>query len=141
MNAGLAARISLPEWSVLLSVGNDVIDGEHRAFLHQVGHAVILIEQSDIPEIKTAIVTLVKCLKAHFESEERIFNRTAYPGAMSHATEHHVLYHMAFSLREQVEESDDLTYVALSLRYLAQLVVEHLVETDMGYRPYLAEVA
>ncbi len=133
----VGTRISIPAWSRLLSVGNPIIDGEHRAFLEQVGRVVVLLDQGDASRIRAALAEVVENLKAHFESEERIFGATAYPAAAPHVMEHRVLYHMAYSLVESAGGSDELDYLRLSVRYLAQLMVEHLVETDMGYKPYL----
>ncbi len=129
---------SYPKWNSALSVGNGEIDDEHQDFLVTVGHVAQLIQRGEpAAELREATIVMVAKLKIHFCTEERIFSATTYPEAAAHCSEHKVLLHMADHIREMVCDSEDPVYICLSLRYLAQSVVEHLVETDMGYKPYL----
>lgn len=142
MGNAVVRALSYPEWTPALSVGDDEIDGEHRDFLAMVGRVAHLIERGDsAQELKEATVAMMATMKIHFRTEERIFAATAYPEATAHRSEHRVLLHMADHVRQMVYESEDPVYIRLSLRYLAQSMVEHLVDTDMGYKPYLPKPA
>ena len=133
------ATFQFPHWTPALSVGNDEIDGQHRDFLDKLERVSRLVVEGGSKEIGEAATVMVVLLKIHFETEERIFGGTAYPKAQEHAVEHRVLLHLACHAKKMIDESEDHTYCRLSLRYLAQSMLEHLLETDMGYRRYLSE--
>ncbi len=130
-----------PEWTPALSVGNDEIDDQHRDFLVRIGRVSRLITDGGAQEIREAATVMVALLKIHFDTEERIFGATTYPWAQDHAVEHRVLLHFACHAKKMIDESGDHIYCRMSLRYLAQSVVEHLMDTDMGYKPYLLQGA
>ncbi len=139
MGNSVVRAFNYPEWSPALSVGNAEIDGEHREFLVAVGHVAHMVgRDGPAQELREATIAMVAKLEIHFRTEERIFSASAYPEAPAHCAEHRVLLHMADRIREMVCDSEDPVYIRLSLRYLAQSIVEHLVDTDMGYKPYLA---
>ena len=130
-------RLRCPKWTAALSVGNDEIDGEHQAFLTLVERVSRLIEHGTRSEIMDASTAMVALLNVHFVTEERIFGETPYPDAAAHRVEHRVLLHMAIHAKKMIDRVEDVGFIRLSLRYLAQSLVEHLLETDMGYRCYL----
>lgn len=135
---GTDTKLRYPEWSDLLSVGNAEIDEEHRRFLAQVALVARMIDAGNLGLAKDTAAAMLALLRDHFKTEERVFALTSYPHAETHRTEHQVLLHMARNTLSDIRYRDDLDYVSLSLRYLAQMTVEHLIETDMGYKPYLA---
>jgi len=60
------------EWTRELSVGNEVIDSEHRnliGFVNDVAHA---IWKRDCAALTQAFEMLESCLQAHFANEEKI---------------------------------------------------------------------
>ena len=130
-------RFQVPKWTKAMSVGNAEIDNQHRAFLEKVSQVAGLIQEGTPSGIKSAASDMLSLLKVHFVTEEQIFGATPYPQATSHSVEHQVLLHIAFHLKKMIDGSDDTPYLRLSLRYLAQSVIDHLMETDMGYKPYL----
>lgn len=131
-------KFRCPKWSTSLSVGNDEIDAQHKEFLEKIARVSKLIEDGEAQEIKDAATAMVALLKVHFDTEERIFEATPYPQAAEHAVEHRVLLHIATHARKMIIGSNESKYLRLSLRFLAQSMVEHLMTTDKGYRPYLS---
>ena len=132
-------RFQVPKWTKAMSVGNAEIDSQHKSFLDKVSQVASLIQEGIPPDIKIAAANMLELLKIHFMTEERIFGSTPYPLATSHSVEHQVLLHIAFHLKKMIDGSEDTPYLRLSLRYLAQSVIDHLMETDMGYKPYLSK--
>ena len=130
-------QFKYPKWTQALSVGNDRIDGEHREFLETVALVSNLVQGGTPYEIRAATGAMVTLLEEHFENEERLFFATAYPLAAAHAVEHRVLLYMASTAKKAIDSASEPVYLRLSLGYIAQLVVEHLLQSDMGYREYL----
>ncbi len=131
------AQFECPEWTPALSVGNDQIDGEHREFLVTVALIANLIEGGSAVEIKAATGAMVALLREHFQNEERLFFGTAYPMAMKHSVEHRVLLFMASDAKKMIDSSNDQVYLRLALGIITQLVVDHLLQSDMEYKTYL----
>ena len=132
-------RFRVPKWTKTMSVGNAEIDSQHKAFLEEVSQVASLIQEGTSQGIKSTAANMLQLLKIHFITEERIFGATSYPLTTSHSVEHQVLLHIAFHLKKMIDGSEDTPYLRLSLRYLAQSVIDHLMETDMGYKPYLSK--
>ena len=130
-------QFECPEWTQALSVGNDAIDSEHREFLDTVALVSNLIEGGSPYEIKAATGAMLALLRDHFRNEERLFFATAYPKAMQHSVEHRVLLFMATDAKKMIDSSNERVYLRMALGTLTQLVVDHLMQSDMGYRTYL----
>jgi hemerythrin-like metal-binding protein len=128
-----------PKWNRSISVGDAKIDREHEEIFDQIVTVAGFVDSGDNASVLSAIDRLLLLLERHFQDEERFFAVTSYPHAPAHKIEHRVLRHMARHIRGAVELSRDGSFVGLSLRHFVQAMVEHIIEIDLGYRPYLHE--
>jgi len=133
-------ELEIPEWTPALSMGNAVIDGEHRDFLGKLGHVADLIARGDRRQIKDAITAMAAVLKGHFETEERFFVSVAYPQATTHRVDHLTLMNLVIEIEGVVDDSEDFSTPRLALAHFTQSVIDHLTEADMAYKPYLAQL-
>lgn len=132
-----ASKFTAPEWGTEMSLGDDEIDRQHREFLVMAVHATELVEQGTTSQIAAAIANMMAFMKMHFDAEERIFGRTAYPEATAHAVEHRALVNQCNQIVTIFGGSRDLAALRGSLHGLMQAMVAHLVQTDMRYKAYV----
>jgi hemerythrin-like metal-binding protein len=114
------------------------MDAQHRDFLEKVARAARLVDSGETAAVAPAIAAAVGSLKAHFAAEEALFSDTSYTHAAEHEIEHRVLLHLAAHINKTAIRLADPVVLKLALRHLAQAAVEHFVQLDLDYRPFLA---
>lgn len=134
----MATRVeTLPKWTPAIAVGDAGLDREHQALFDQIATVGGLIGRGvDLPLLE-ALDRLVATLERHCQGEERFFSDTAYPHTAAHKVEHRVLRHLARHIRLSANLVPDPDLFRLSLRHFLQALIEHIIEIDQGYRPYL----
>jgi hemerythrin len=76
-------------WRKQMSVGNSIIDDQHRYLICLMNTIEITLSSDEHRDIfKTAIDQLVEYTRYHFEQEERIQYKMKYPYAYEHKIEH-----------------------------------------------------
>lgn len=119
-------------WDPSFSVGNGLIDGEHKAILRLLNrlyddwagglHALDLPALVD--EVDHMLVT-------HFANEEAVLQAHNCPSLAAHRQEHHAL------LAEFTALANGPADAAALARFLKRLVVDHVLGHDLTLKPYL----
>jgi hemerythrin-like metal-binding protein len=77
------------DWNDNLSVGDDVVDGEHRAFFAIVNHVHrALARGAAADDIELSLNLLTTLSRRHFAHERHLMERSGYPGTQAHVAEH-----------------------------------------------------
>lgn len=124
-------------WTDKLSVGNELIDGEHKVWIDILNRLVDAMMDRKSSEVLSQTLDELKAYTAkHFGDEENIFEKTDYP-----LTEKHKEIHRGFVAKIQGFE-DDLTAGKLTLTIelmntMKDWLYDHIMKIDHEYMPYI----
>lgn len=127
-----------PQWTSMISIGVEAIDTQHAAIMHQFGATARALDRHDTQSAQAEINQLRTLIVTHFRFEERLFRASAYPHVETHRVEHQVILHLVESINDSLSFTPDTATILLSLRHLGQVIAEHLMVMDTGYRPFLS---
>ncbi len=126
-------------WTEDFSVGVARIDNQHKQL---VGILNRLIAESQVSTNSETISEILNDMMTysheHFEAEEELLRQHAYPHLKEHITQHH-------AFRRQVANFCSATMINVVsvpeniLDYLSSWLLEHILESDMAYKPFLQE--
>lgn len=130
--APVPASDGLISWDNSFSVGNGLIDGEHKAILRVlnllyddwIGGRHAVDQASLVDELDRMLVT-------HFANEEAVLQAHHCPSLAEHRQEHHAL------LAEFAALADGPADEAALARFLKRVVVDHVLGHDLALKRYL----
>ena len=127
------------DWAEHLSVGNELIDSEHRNLIIVVNNVEQAIGTRDRIALSKAFDLLDTYMHIHFRNEERIAEALNIPFANSRLEHQHLLREMKY-MRGELEGRignwpDDL--VKKYSRFLSGWMADHIVKEDMQLKPLL----
>lgn len=127
------------DWSEHLSVGNELIDSEHRNLIIVVNNVENAIVSGDRAALSRAFELLDTYMHIHFRNEERIAEALNIPFSQSRLEHGHLLKEMKY-MREELERRkgswpDDL--VKKYSGFLSGWMADHIVKEDMQLKPFL----
>lgn len=128
----------LISWSNDMSVGNSMIDGEHRqwiAIINKLGDA--MKDGAADAVMGEIIAELAAYTTKHFRDEENLFSKTAYPNIDAHKAKHKFLVDKIDGLRKE-HQSNQIALGVKILNFLKEWLVEHIMKTDKTYMKYIA---
>lgn len=128
------------EWHERYSVGVAVLDEQHRKLLSLCRAAAECLTESG-PQAAESLHSILDQMRRyadqHFNTEEEILNRYAYPGMEEQEREHEgYLTSMADFLVSATTERLDREQVH---DFLLHWWVSHILESDMAYKSFLQE--
>ncbi len=126
-------------WAEYLSVGNDLIDGDHKKLIVAVNNVAQAIEARDRAALSKAYKLLNVLMSLHFINEEKIAK------AVNIHFEENNLHHLQLmdEIKYMILKLDNLqsfwsdNVVKMYSRFLSDWIIEHIVEDDMKMKPVL----
>ena len=122
------------EWSDKLSVGDDLIDTQHRRLIELIG-AIPDRATSRDPELLTEALEYAA---SHFTAEESYMNRVEYPGLVGHKEEHRKLSIILLEYKKQYESGETDLYAFK--QFMFRWVRDHIMDVDREIGRFLASV-
>ncbi|HTH16206.1 MAG TPA: hemerythrin domain-containing protein [Magnetospirillum sp.] len=134
----LQAAVDLPlrplEWLDSFTIGDDGIDGEHRAVIDAANDLCALaLATRDAATLRGAARELIAVVEAHFASEEALFPSIGFTGMLTHMREH-------LSIRQSLIElllSEGPMPAPVAAATARLLLVEHMVRYDLGFKTWV----
>jgi len=126
-------------WADNLSVGNGLIDSDHKNLIVAVNNVANAIETRDRTSLPKTFRLLVVLLRIHFINEEKIARAANFPiesirlGHLQWTNE--ISYLIEKLLNIHSAWPDHL--VIASSRFLKDRMISHIVEEDMQLKPVL----
>lgn len=123
-------------WSDSMSVGNDLIDYDHRILLALVNQVSSPGTREDPIAIEFVLDELLGYTASHFSREEMLMERIGYPDLAEHKAVHQSMLQEVRHLQRRLVSftptlGDDLT------RFLGHWLTGHIMIEDHRYRPFL----
>lgn len=126
-------------WTKKLSVGNVIIDAEHRNLLSMVNDANRAIEIGDSLTLLQELEHLENWLRIHFANEEKIAQAVDFPSARLKLAQQYSQNSLRY-LRDKLEAQYGLWSKNTTVRFSRSLkhwIIEHITKVDMPMKPIL----
>lgn len=119
------------KWTADLSIGIEVIDGEHQGLVSCLADLVAACEaDADKDEQGRLLKALYKLTREHFVHEEDEMSKLDYPEAEQHKAIHGELISELDDIVEAFEESGSQGLSAETLLFLEDWLTQHIVMED-----------
>jgi hemerythrin len=125
-------------WNDKMSVGVEEMDGDHQeliALLNEIDASVAADQSRDATN--EIIDRLMKSVKAHFDREQDLLEKSGFAGAAAHHREHDEMLRTA---RDWQAHFKDASFSKLSLEAVSGFqswLDNHIQGADMLYGPHL----
>jgi hemerythrin len=126
-------------WTEHLSVGNGLIDSDHKNLIVVVNSMEQAIGRRDRAAVSKSFVLLDTYIAIHCRNEEKIAEAINFPFTQS-KFEHRQLMHEMRYMVEKLESNVGLWPDSLLERYsnfLSSWMTDHIIKTDMKMKPAL----
>ncbi|MGA2185881.1 MAG: bacteriohemerythrin [Bryobacteraceae bacterium] len=131
--------MALFTWSPEYSVGNDLIDGEHKTLYEMADrlHSAMLSRQGHAV-LQSLFAQLAGYTRTHFSHEEALMAKHAYPQLAEHAEIHRQLIAKLAKLQDDLK-GGKLTVTTDTLQFLKEWLRHHIGKTDRLLASYVRE--
>ena len=124
------------EWSAQLAVGYDTIDTQHKRLIEIFNTLQRSMHGNKDPaQIGKALEELVNYTLYHFEHEQGLMNRSAYPGMDKHLARHDDLIKKVSAYKQRFERGEPVG--AELIHFLRDWLMNHILKTDKELANYL----
>jgi len=124
------------EWNDKLSVGNDVIDDDHKHLIKLINAYEMAVSKGNLKLLGPAFESLEKYANEHFEREEKLMSAVFFPHRRDHREKHKKLLKLVHEKHQEVETSEDIDVSSLSA-FLRSWLIDHVLKEDMQFKPYV----
>jgi hemerythrin len=120
-------------WNASLSVGIDVIDGQHRRIVDYINELDVARYEGDHDKVTRVLMGLVDYTRTHFAFEEDLMTQAGYPLSASHKRVHDAFVNQIGHYVAQHESGKDVTRKLMS--ELQIWLTNHIQNDDKDYAP------
>ncbi len=122
-------------WDSSLSVGIDVIDGQHKRIVDYINELHDANGTKDRQRVSDVIQGLMDYTVTHFTFEEQLMEKACYPISDSHKMVHQSFVERINDYSRQHDEGVDVARKLIS--ELRIWLTNHIKNDDMDYAPYV----
>lgn len=128
-------------WDESLSVGIELIDGQHQKWIgHLNDVSAALASQEGPSRIVKTLGFLSDYTEYHFSTEEKQMVAHAYPGLEAHRAKHAELKQTLANLVQDFEEDGATQVLATAVdTFLGNWLIRHIREVDQAFGAFLQE--
>jgi len=127
----------LIEWEDTFSVGNQQMDEQHKKFFHIINTFHDAMKNGEGEEIVRSVLReLQQYFQNHCKAEESLMKIYAYPNILTHKTEHESAIQKVNKYLADYERHEEKLAIDL-LNFLSDWLLNHILQTDRKYIPYL----
>lgn len=125
------------QWREQLSVGNDLIDSDHKHLIEIINLANNSLQTMNRPDLAMALEQLFSYSRLHFALEEKIAVAVGFPGVEHiHASHEALLVKLAQVAQEIGDVWDAATGETFGV-FLRDWLINHVIKEDMLLKPFL----
>ena len=126
-------------WSEELSVGNAMIDSEHKNMIVMVNSVEHAVRTRDSFALSQAFGQLEHCLCTHFANEEKIAQAIKF-NFTNNKLDHYYLLKLLQHMRDELEAKNGILSENATehfSHFLSDWMTEHILKEDMLMKPVL----
>ena len=136
--AAYPGRLAELEWRDDFSLGEPIIDAQHKGFIDQAKRVGALIAVTAPPALILANVeAMVVATGHHFATEDAIMVERGFPDVASHRTDHSVILAQVSDLVRPLTVHASAEEIVTVVRGIIAILIEHMLLKDTELRPYL----
>ena len=125
-------------WTEQLSVGNVIIDADHKELFRLASNIDCLTKAKDHSALPRALKLLNACMNRHFLNEELLAHALDIPSAMHKVAHQNMLTELDLTRHQIGKDSVAAVYVMEHyVQFLLDWLIEHITEEDMQLKPVL----
>lgn len=127
-------------WYEQMSVGNEMIDSEHKQILALINEVERVIRSKDSPLVSQVLQKLEDTTRSHFANEEKIASAIHFPFE-EHQLEHLYILEEFENIKTELLANPEKWSESIAEHYfmfLSTWATEHILEDDMKMKPVLA---
>ena len=125
------------EWTEKYSVGNPLVDAYHHIFFQMVEEYRTVLAMDVPPGMEDRIAFLVDYTLMHFDSEEKLMEKVAYPDLEPHKEQHRQFREKMLDLQRRFRAGDGAVSAEEVLYLIQDWFSHHILGTDMEFKPYV----
>lgn len=129
------------QWREQLSVGNDLIDNDHKRLIEIINRAEVSLKSRNLIRLTTVLDELSAYAIKHFEMEETVAQAVGFPDVPRLHDSHQALLGKLDKVKNSLAQTwDDATadhFTAL----LRDWLINHVIKEDMRMQPHLSKHA
>jgi hemerythrin len=130
--------MSLMEWDDRLSVGVQMIDGEHKHLIMLVNQLHDAVRSNQSKEVLGPVLEgLIAYTASHFGHEQAEMARTNYPQAKAHIAEHTALAKSVLDVQAKYKAGQSAVLGMEVLSFLKDWLIKHIKGSDQAFGAYL----
>ncbi len=129
------------QWTNALSVGIEVIDGQHKDIFAKANNLIEACQQGKGKQVTGEIIQFLdKYVANHFAEEEKLMQKHAYPDYNLHKSQHENFANGFKELKSRFEaEGPGLQIVVSTNKTIVNWLVSHINNTDKKLGAFLKE--
>lgn len=126
-------------WTERLSVGNEMIDSEHKVLLEMINEAERAIRARDSVALPEIFKRLEACVRIHFANEEAIARAVNFPFVQNSLEHQYVMREFQHMMHDLMSRNGMWSESAAEhySYFLGEWMVEHILKEDMLMKPVL----
>jgi len=125
------------QWREQLSVGNDLIDSDHKYLIEVVNRAEESMKANNAVKLTAVLEELGRYGQTHFEREEWVARAVGYPEAEKLHESHTKLVESLGKFKEDVGTEWNEAAVAKLSTFLRDWLLGHLIKEDLPMKPWM----
>ncbi len=129
------------EWREQLSVGNDLIDTDHKYLIGIINLAEQGLKSHDRVVLTGALENLERYSTMHFSREEAIATAAGYPKAEHLHLSHEALVAALTKVKEEIGEAWEASAVEHFSAFLRTWLIDHVIKEDLLMKPFLKKLS
>ena len=127
------------EWRDEFSVGNEMIDGDHRTLISIINEYETVLEAKDIGRLKEVYQRLFDYAEMHFDREVNLQKAVHFPGYLAHQGKHDELLQQLTEIHTAfVDGTERKGIIPKTTQLLRDWLLKHILTEDLKLRAYVA---
>jgi len=127
------------EWTDELSVGNKLIDSQHKRLIGIINDFHDTVNKGDDKAaIRKAVANLTYYVKTHFADEEKLMEKYNYPQLELHRRMHERLTQNVGGYAEKLQTGQKILNLDMAI-FLKGWLENHIAETDKKISEFIAK--
>lgn len=126
------------QWRQQLSVGNDLIDADHKYLIELINLITASLKSKDSAALGFGIEKLSGYAQSHFSREEVLATAAGYPNVAKLNLSHKALIESLVSIRQEIGEQWTDVVGDRTAVFLRGWIVNHVIKEDMLMKPYFS---
>lgn len=129
--------MAIIKWKQVYETGIVVLDNEHKALVEKINDLFEAVRDKRGSELYADVVAMLETyVVEHFAHEEKLMKEYGFPGLADHEQAHQVLVGAVRQLKDSQTAKDEDAAREL-LKFLRTWLLDHIVEVDKKYGPFI----